>query len=213
MAEYIEREAAIKAIYDSDPNGIRRTLGFNVGQIEEALRAVPAVDVEKMSDGYHTFADLYEQRLILSAALAKNNPHAWKSKRHEDGSVPFGGGWFIMGFDTDEGCYTYHYELKDWDLFQCKELDKGRPWDGHTSRDVRRLLSIPAADVAPVRHGMWISVKDRLPEPTYCVLVVGAYGEMEVDALGTDGEWMGMVEDVTHWMPLPEPPKGDADNG
>ena len=45
MAEYIEREAAIKAIYDSDPNGIRRALGFNVGQIEEALRSVPAVSV------------------------------------------------------------------------------------------------------------------------------------------------------------------------
>ena len=166
MAEYIDREAAIKAIYDSDPNGIRRTLGFNVGQIEEALRAVPAVDVEKMSDGYHTFADLYEQRLILSAALAKNNPHAWKSKRHEDGSVPFGGGWFIMGFDTDEGCYTYHYELKYWDLFQCKELDKGKPWDGHTSMDVRRLLSIPAADVAPVRHGRWLGW-GKSGTPTY----------------------------------------------
>lgn len=115
-----------------------------------------AADVEKMSDGYHTFADLYEQRLILSAALAKNNPHAWKSKRHADGSIPFGWGWFIMGFDTDEGCYTYHYELKDWDLFQCKELDKGKPWDGHTSKDVRRLLSIPAADVAPVVHGHFV---------------------------------------------------------
>lgn len=45
MAEYIEREATIKAIYESDPNGIRRTLGFNVGQIEEALRAVPAESV------------------------------------------------------------------------------------------------------------------------------------------------------------------------
>ena len=156
MAEYLEREAAIKAIYDSDPNGIRRALGFNVRQIEEALRTIPAVDVEKISDGYHTFADLYEQRLILSAALAKNNPYAWKSKRHEDGSVPFGGGWFIMGFDTDEGCYTYHYKLKDWDLFQCKELDKGKPWDGHTSKDVRRLLSIHAADVAPLRHGRWV---------------------------------------------------------
>ena len=124
------------------------------------LADMPAVDVEKMSDGYHTFADLYEQRLILSAALAKNNPHAWKSKRHEDGSVPFGGGWFIMGFDTDEGCYTYHYELKDWGLFQCKELDKGKPWDGHTSKDVRRLLSIPAADVAPVVHGKWMRSDD-----------------------------------------------------
>ena len=168
MAEYIEREAAIKAIYDSDPNGIRQALGFNIGQIKEALRAVPAVDVEKMSDGYHTFADLYEQRLILSAALAKNNPHAWKSKRHEDGSVPFGGGWFIMGFDTNEGCYTYHYELKDWDMFWCKELDKGKPWDGHTSKDVRRLLSIPSADVAPVRHGRWIASHDEFCTCSIC---------------------------------------------
>lgn len=45
MAEYIEREAAIKAIYDSDPNGIRRALWFKVEQIEEALRAAPAVSV------------------------------------------------------------------------------------------------------------------------------------------------------------------------
>lgn len=156
MTEYIYREAAIKAIYESDPFGIHKYFGWRAMDIEEALRAIPAVDVDKISDGYHTFADLYEQRLILSAALAKNNPHAWKSKRHEDGSVPFGGGWFIMGFDTDKGCYTYHYELKDWDSFQCKELDKGKPWDGHTSKDVRRLLSIPAADVAPVRHGKWI---------------------------------------------------------
>lgn len=148
MAEYIEREAAIDAIMKV----YVRTAGYKarerVFEAKEAVHRLPVADVEKMSDGYHTFADLYEQRLILSAALAKNNPHAWKSKRHEDSSVPFGGGWFIMGFDTDEGCYTYHYELKDWDLFQCKELDKGKPWDGHTSKDVRRLLSIPATDVA-----------------------------------------------------------------
>lgn len=161
MAEYIEREAAMTM-----PVLPKRYRQFQTDNLDDAyeqgwmdaldnLKNSPAVDVDKISDGYHTFADLYEQRLILSAALAKNNPHAWKSKRHEDGSVPFGGGWFIMGFDTDEGSYTYHYELKDWDLFQCKELDKGKPWDGHTSRDVRRLLSIPAADGAPVRHGRW----------------------------------------------------------
>lgn len=157
MAEYIEREALKnrfakrlvwlkKDIHDEYFLGLHDGCEYDTKLIDE----IPAADVEKMSDGYHTFADLYEQRLILSAALAKNNPNAWKSKRHEDGSVPFGGGWFIMGFDTDEGCYTYHYELKDWDLFQCKELDKGKPWDGHTSKDVRRLLSIPDADVATV---------------------------------------------------------------
>lgn len=173
MAEYIEREAIseeIRKYYYKNPPNSSYGEGFDRG-LDRAQRAIldaPAADVEKMSDGYHTFADLYEQRLILSAALAKNNPHAWKSKRHEDGSVPFGGGWFIMGFNTDEGCYTYHYELKDWDLFQCEELDTGKPWDGHTSKDVRRLLSIPAADVAPVMHGRWISLTDCSNAGVYC---------------------------------------------
>ena len=152
MTEYLERKAAVMRLMQD---------GCSAKNVQ-TIMTLPAVDVEKISDGYHTFADLYEQRLILSAALAKNNPHAWKSKRHEDGSIPFGGGWFIMGFDTDEGCYTYHYELKDWDLFQCKELDKGKPWDGHTSKDVRRLLSIPAADVAPVVHGRWEYIPQTL---------------------------------------------------
>ena len=152
MAEYIEREAALALVRPDAPEDEKAAVTIATAKklVRGIVRRTPAADVRKMSDGYHTFADLYEQRLILSAALAKNNPHAWKSKRHEDGSVPFGGGWFIMGFDTDEGCYTYHYELKDWDLFQCRELDKGKPWDGHTSKDVRRLLSIPAADVVPV---------------------------------------------------------------
>lgn len=218
MAEYIEREAAIKAIYESDPFGVHKYFGWRAMDIEEALRAIHAVDIEKMSDGYHTFADLYEQRLILSAALAKNNPHAWKSKRHEDGSVPFGGGWFIMGFDTDEGCYTYHYELKDWDLFQCKELDKGKPWDGHTSKDVRRLLSIPAAVSSP----QWISVKDGMPENEKQVILLRRNGKVsraEVRKIGETVRFRLYSEEddyspVTHWaafpaMPLPEPPKGE----
>ena len=158
MAEYIDKEAVLALVKPdaSDDEKSAITIATAKKLIRSIIQRAPAANVEKMSDGYHTFADLYEQRLILSAALAKNNPYAWKSKRHEDGSVPFGGGWFIMGFDTDEGCYTYHYELKDWDLFQCKELDKGKPWDGHTSKDVRRLLSIPAADVAPVVHGHFV---------------------------------------------------------
>lgn len=170
MDEYLERKAAVMRLMQD---------GCTAKNVQ-SIMSIPAVDVEKISDGYHTFADLYEQRLILSAALAKNNPHAWKSKQHEDGSVPFGGGWFIMGFDTDEGCYTYHYELKDWDLFQCKELDKGKPWDGHTSRDVRRLLSIPAADVAPVRHGRWVMSSDR-PDTIICNCCDSAFDVWKAD--------------------------------
>ncbi len=50
----------------------------------------------------------------------------------------------------------------------------------------------------------WVSVDEGLPEPTYCVLVYTTDYSIEVDARGSDGEWMS--HEVTHWMPLPAPP-------
>lgn len=100
-------------------------------------------DIGEVSDGFHTFNSLYHQRLILFAALVMAFPDkAWKSHKHHDGKVPFGGGWFIVGLNTPEGQYTYHYEDKDWGLFQCQEIEKAPEWDGHTDKDVTRLLSL-----------------------------------------------------------------------
>ena len=108
------------------------------------VRPVPPGGIGEMSDGYHTFNGLYYQRMVLFAALVKQNKNsAWKSHRHEDGELCFGGGWFIVGLDTPKGSYTYHYEDKDWDLFDCEELPVGKHWDGHTEDDVTRLLSLP----------------------------------------------------------------------
>lgn len=67
---------------------------------------------------------------------------AWKSHKHFNGEVPFGGGWFIVGIETPKGQYTYHYEEKDWDLFRCKEVPTAPQWDGHTDADVERLLAM-----------------------------------------------------------------------
>lgn len=119
-------------------------------QLEPAdVRPVPVGGIGEMSDGYHTFNGLYYQRMVLFAALVKQNKDsAWKSHRHEDGELCFGGGWFIVGIDTPDGSYTYHYEDKDWDLFDCEELPVGKHWDGHTEDDVTRLLSLP--EVRPV---------------------------------------------------------------
>lgn len=100
-------------------------------------------DISDLSDGYHTFRQLYYQRMMLFAALVKQNrDKAWKSLRHEDGELCFGGGWFIVGVDTPKGSYTYHYENKYFDLFDCEILDYGKHWDGHTEKDVIRLLSL-----------------------------------------------------------------------
>lgn len=100
-------------------------------------------EIGEVSDGYHTFNSLYNQRLCLWAALVKAyKDKAWKSRLHHDGEPCFGGGWFIVGITTPAGDYTYHYELKDWNLFDCKVLDKAPEWDGHTDKDVSRVLML-----------------------------------------------------------------------
>ena len=105
-------------------------------------------DIDDVSDGFHTFRQLYYQRMVLFAAIVKQNKDkAWKSLRHEDGELCFGGGWFIVGVDTPEGSYTYHYEDNYYSLFDCKELERGKHWDGHTEKDVTRLLSLPPAQL------------------------------------------------------------------
>lgn len=100
-------------------------------------------EIGDVSDGFHTFNQLYYQRMILFATIVKcNKDKAWKSLRHEDGELCFGGGWFIVGIDTPEGSYTYHYEDDFYSLFDCVELERGKHWDGHTEKDVTRLLSL-----------------------------------------------------------------------
>ena len=77
-------------------------------------------DKGEISDGYHTFNELYRFRLLYNAAffnlLPKEIVH--KSKRHHDGEECFGGGWFIVMANLPTGQISNHYELKDWDLFQ-----------------------------------------------------------------------------------------------
>ena len=100
-------------------------------------------DISDLSDGYHTFKQLYYQRMMLFAVIVKQNrDKAWKSLRHSDGELCFGGGWFIVGIDTPEGSYTYHYEDKYFSLFDCIQLERQKTWDGHTEEDVTRLLSL-----------------------------------------------------------------------
>lgn len=110
---------------------------------EELCEKLKIDDVGEVSDGFHTFNSLYYQRLILFAALVKAYKSiSWKSLRHEDGSLCYGGGWFIVGIDTAKGSYTYHYEIEHWDLFDCEELLVAKHWDGHSEVDVTRLLSL-----------------------------------------------------------------------
>lgn len=111
---------------------------------EAAICEVAHVDdIGDVSDGFHTFNQLYHQRAMLFAALVNlNRDISWKSRKHEDGKPCFGGGWFVVTIDTPAGPYGYHYEDKYWDLFNCKELERAKHWDGYTEKDVGRLMSL-----------------------------------------------------------------------
>lgn len=98
------------------------------------------------SDGYHTFNELYEFRKLFNAALFNDwAMGGWysvhKSKKHHDGEECFGGGWFIVMATLPTGQISNHYELKDWDLFQCEERENAVEWDGHTAQDVLKRLN------------------------------------------------------------------------
>lgn len=155
MSDYIRREEVLKIIASK---GAAWEAFVRVNALPAAdVRPVPEGGIGEMSDGYHTFNGLYYQRMVLFAALVKaHKDKAWKSWKHEDGELCFGGGWFIVGIDTPEGSYTYHYDKMYWNLFKCEELQTAKHWDGHTEKDVTRLLSL---DVRPVVRGKWIKAE------------------------------------------------------
>ena len=61
------------------------------------------------------------------------------------------------------------------------------------------------------KKGAWVSVKDRLPEDYQRVLCLFESGTMEVSfrasVKGFCYEGFKQTGKVTHWIPLPEPPK------
>ena len=101
-------------------------------------------NLDKVSDGYHTFEELYEFRLLYNAAMFNLLPrhiNVLKSKYHSDGEPCFGGGWFIVQAELPTGQISNHYEMKYWDLFKIPEYEKANPWDGHTPQDVMERLT------------------------------------------------------------------------
>ena len=99
-------------------------------------------DMGEVSDGYHTFNELYYYRMLYNAAFFNLLPEEWvhKSKRHHDGEECFGGGWFIVMANLPTGQISNHYELKYWDLFKVPEKEIADEWDGHTPQEAAERL-------------------------------------------------------------------------
>ena len=101
-------------------------------------------DMKAVSDGYHTFEELYEHRHALFLALMRSHPKlSWRAMHHDDGTMY--DDHFIAGINLPHGTITYHLPIKLWPalsgLVGMSTLNRAPEWDGHTANDViTRLL-------------------------------------------------------------------------
>jgi hypothetical protein len=161
MSRYIDAEAFIKRLEneaDRSSDIINLLILNGIANIVRDKNIAPTADVIEipngligdLSDGYHTFNELYHHRAILFSVICNSMPDkAWKSKLHDTGDMF--DGMFIVGIETPEGQATYHYDIEPyWDMFKVKELEKAPKWDGHTPQVAIDRISKLSADVVEV---------------------------------------------------------------
>lgn len=103
-----------------------------------------------------------------------------------------------------------------------KRYKLGESWELNFFEIQEAIDAMPATDVQPAKHGHWIPCSERLPEDNTTVLYVWRSENGNASVLhgwhssirGLGRAWhqsgVGMQrpdDEVTHWMPLPEPPK------
>lgn len=122
--------------------------------LEDAINKIitqRSVDSNKISDGYHTFSELYDHRIALWMTLCKlvatspafaPNTRVWKTRIHSDGSSFIG--WFVLGMKEEFGeQITYHLPEKCWEsCWFAEQIDKAPEFDGHTAADVIERINV-----------------------------------------------------------------------
>lgn len=126
-----------------DPEGVTKALVSLVNQQTDDLKAHAPEDT---SDGFHSFAELYMQRMMYNVALfntwdLEGQFDVHKSWNHSDGQPAFGGGWFIVVAELPTGQISNHYEARYWDLFQIEDREIPAEYDGHTPQDALNRLA------------------------------------------------------------------------
>ncbi len=99
-------------------------------------------DTNVISDGYHTFGELYAHRHGLFIALIKSNPKiSWRANNNDDGGSY--DGWFVAGIHLPSGDISYHLPADMWyklDNLGVATTNCAPKFDGHTSQDVLHRL-------------------------------------------------------------------------
>jgi len=135
---------------------IKEISAYNINQTMQSLKNENMLDLNDISDWYHTFWELYKHRHHLFIALckmfmnleeSKNLSHVFKSKEHYDWLDVWNKWWmFIVQLQVwwDVWQISYHMPNEYWDKCDfIPYLPRANEWDWHTSDDVLdRLLKI-----------------------------------------------------------------------
>ncbi len=110
--------------------------------MKKSLIEIPLSGIGDVSDGYHTFNELYHHRAVLFSVICRNYKNiAWKSKSHDDGTMF--ANMFIVGVNTPVGQATYHYDTNPyWDMFDVPILDYAPKFDGHTAKQAIERIAL-----------------------------------------------------------------------
>lgn len=105
-------------------------------------KEITDTNLKDITDGYHTFEELYMHRRVLSSIIFNLFPqYAWKSWKHSDGEA--WDGLFITGVSIPGvGDYSYHYHEEFWDEFDVPEVEFAPAYDGHKPEDIGRLVEL-----------------------------------------------------------------------
>ena len=120
----------------------------DVNRVNELIDQLLDNDKGAVSDGFHTFDELYHQRMAYNAAFfvfaATNGMYdVHKSRKHSNGQLCFGGVYFVVCAELPTGQITQHYKVNDWDYFPIPERETANQWDGHTAgTGLARLKSL-----------------------------------------------------------------------
>jgi len=103
--------------------------------------------IGRISDGYHSFDEYNFHRMILFSIICKKyRAQSWRSLFHYDNTMY--DHMFIVGINTPDGQYSYHYDKKYWNYFATIRTLKNAPkFDGHQPRDIKRLFRLEAFDL------------------------------------------------------------------
>ena len=114
-----------------------------------AWKVIPSSELQNMSDGYHTFKELYDHRIMLFLALMRMAADAglecgW-SRKHSDGELCFGGGWVIGWVAMPNGKQARYHMEDTRPLPPMLEKPLGLPWNGK-EETLDALLSLATHD-------------------------------------------------------------------